>query len=47
MTKRPKKFVQPTEKNDKDWPIGLLPGGNELNEVDEDGDAVEPTEENE
>jgi hypothetical protein len=49
MGKRAKKakFTQPTEDNDKDWPIGLAPGGKKLNEIDEDGDAKEPTEENE
>jgi hypothetical protein len=47
MARKARKFTKPTDKNDKDWPIGLLPGGDELNEVDEDGDAVEPTEENE
>lgn len=29
------------------WPIGMLPCGRELREVEEDGDAAEPTEENE
>lgn len=41
------KYVRPTPENDSEWPIGMLPGGEELREVEVDGDAAEPTEENE
>jgi hypothetical protein len=48
MSRRPKRATEPTEENDDTWPIGLLPGGNELNEVDpKTGDSPHPTEENE
>ena len=40
--KKPKKYVRPSPSNDKDWPIGLLPGGKELNEVDEELNPVNP-----
>jgi hypothetical protein len=39
--KRPK-HVQPTPENDETWPIGLLPGGKELFEVDEELNPVNP-----
>lgn len=40
-------YVEPNPGNDDDWPIGMLPGGRELRVVEMDGDAAEPTEENE
>lgn len=43
-------MANPDEKKpkwtDENWPIGMMPNG-ELREVEEDGDAAEPTEENE
>lgn len=45
--KKPERMTQPTPDNDKTWPIGMLPGGNKLNEVEMDGDYAEPTAENE
>lgn len=43
-----KKLVTPTPENDDTWPIGMLPGGDALELLDEYGIPLEePTEENE
>ena len=39
---KPKRYVNPTPENDDEWPIGMLPGGKELFEVDEELNPVNP-----